>query len=121
MASFFDVDQKLFPCPICLESRPVSLSKKGKPYIVCNKCGVQLFVRNNSGIRQLESMIDKAESHGTMAEKLDLEERYRRECPKCRNKFWVRDDLIATSILNGKFLGYRCPECNEVAGKEQAR
>ena len=35
----------VFPCPVCLDPREVKLTKKKKPYITCDPCGIQLFVR----------------------------------------------------------------------------
>jgi len=40
----------MFRCPICGELLSVKRSKRDKPYIVCNECGVQMFVRYKKGI-----------------------------------------------------------------------
>lgn len=50
----FDIELKpFFVCPLCNESVRVKQSKKGLPYIICNDCGVQMFVRYEKGIRRL--------------------------------------------------------------------
>lgn len=46
-----------FPCPICREPRDIRLSKTDRPYLVCDGCGVQLFVRGDTGIRRLRSIL----------------------------------------------------------------
>jgi chaperonin cofactor prefoldin len=53
------------PCLLCgrkLEKR--TSRKNGKPYFVCDPCGIQLFVRRKQGIQRLEQFFknaDKAE------------------------------------------------------------
>ena len=44
---------KKFPCPICGEKLDIRTDKKEKPYMVCEPCGVQVFVRNRRGIEKL--------------------------------------------------------------------
>jgi len=46
---------RFFPCPVCGNARDVRASKNGKPYIVCQSCGVQMFVRYAAGIARFES------------------------------------------------------------------
>lgn len=43
-----------YDCPLCGESQRVMLSKKGKPYITCNSCGLQMFIRYLEGIERLK-------------------------------------------------------------------
>lgn len=45
-----------FPCLLCGEGLPILASKRGKPYFVCNSCGVQVFVRGKTGISKLREM-----------------------------------------------------------------
>jgi len=35
--------QRWFPCPICTELREVRITKKKKPYVTCDPCGIQFF------------------------------------------------------------------------------
>ena len=46
-----------FPCPICGTSLDVRLSKKGRPYLTCDACGMQLFVRTDEGVRRFEKLV----------------------------------------------------------------
>ncbi len=110
-----------FPCPICGEGLEVRESKKRKPYLVCDRCGVQMFVRSETGIRKFRELVEKAESRNIWERLAELEQRYRVKCPKCRKEFWVAEDLIVTSWFSGEFIGYRCPEedCDGVAKSEE--
>ena len=54
---------KQFICPICMENRDLRFDKHGKPYIVCDPCGVQLFIRGKDGIRKLESLLVQNEDY----------------------------------------------------------
>jgi predicted RNA-binding Zn-ribbon protein involved in translation (DUF1610 family) len=38
-------EKRMFPCPICGVATDVRITKKDKPYITCDPCGVQVFVR----------------------------------------------------------------------------
>ncbi len=46
-----------FPCPVCQEIREVEYTKKSKPYLKCNNCFVQLFVRGKEGIKKFKHLI----------------------------------------------------------------
>lgn len=46
-----------FPCPICHEPETVQIDARGAPYVACGDCGVQLFIRSDSGADRLESLI----------------------------------------------------------------
>lgn len=108
--------KRLFPCPICGEGLDVRETKKGKPYVVCNGCGMQMFVRVGSGIRKFERLVAEAEMRNTWERHTELERRYRKKCPKCGKEFWVSAELIETSWLDGRFAGFRCPneDCGEI-------
>jgi ssDNA-binding Zn-finger/Zn-ribbon topoisomerase 1 len=99
-----------FPCPLCGQGLDVRQTKKKKPYVICDACGVQLFVRSKAGMRSFEHLVSDAEQHNIWKRLDDLQARYRRKCPKCRKDFWIVPDLINTSWMDGTFGGYRCPE-----------
>jgi len=40
------------PCPGCGASTPVKTGKSGKPYIRCDDCGIDVFVRGAKGVRK---------------------------------------------------------------------
>lgn len=53
-----DLVEREFPCPLCGAGLPILASKRRKPYFVCNRCGVQVFVRGKVGIFKLKQMAD---------------------------------------------------------------
>ncbi len=103
-----------FPCPPCMRALDVRETKKKKPYVVCDPCGLQLFVRNETGMRRFDQLVSDAEQRDIWKRLEELQQRYQRKCPECGNKFWLTPDQIKTSWLDGSFVGYRCPEsgCN---------
>lgn len=111
-----------FPCPLCSASLDVRETKKGKPYVVCDPCGVQLFVRGASGIQRFESQIARGEKGNAFERLAEMERRYRKKCPKCGRAFWVNPDLAQTSWFDGELTGYKCPEkgCTGVVKPESA-
>lgn len=111
-----------FPCPLCTTGLDVRQSKKGKPYVVCDPCGVQVFVRLPQGIQRFEQLVDQANGKGAMERLKEMESRYRKKCPECGQEFWIEPGKIATSWFDGKFEGYRCPAkgCKGVADVETA-
>ena len=108
---------RLFPCCVCGEAREVRTTKKGKPYLICDPCGVQMFVRVETGIRRFEQLVADADRNNIWKRLADLQQRYELHCPRCGKKFWLTTVLIKTSWMNGKFEGYRCPdsECDGIA------
>lgn len=101
-----------FPCPVCSCPRDVKLTKKGKPYITCDPCGIQLFIRGPAGIAELNCLIEQGEREGLSARIREMERRYRLACPKCGCKFWAERKLVKTSVLDGSFKGFSCPQKN---------
>jgi phage shock protein A len=61
--------------------------------------------KSQSSIRALEQRIS------------ELEELTLRSCPECGEKFQIREELIKTSWLDGRFQGFYCPKngCKGVA------
>jgi DNA-directed RNA polymerase subunit M/transcription elongation factor TFIIS len=110
-----------FPCPLCLTGLNVRESKKGKPYLVCDPCGVQMFVRAEPGIRRLTQLVADPDTQGILERLKAREAEYRKQCPKCGHKFWVTENLTETSWFNGKLTGYKCPECGEIVKSEIAK
>ena len=112
-----------FPCPVCSGALGVRQSKKHKPYVVCDSCGVQMFIRNRPGIRRFEELVARAEDGNALDRIAKLERRYLRECPGCGRKFWVEQELVQTDWVNGSFLGFRCPnkDCEEVVPWEKRK
>jgi transcription elongation factor Elf1 len=102
--------KQTFPCPICTELREVKLTKKKKPYITCDPCGIQLLVRGPAGISSFQRMIDSGTNQGLWTTLKGLEPLYRLKCPACGCRFWIKPNLVKTSMFDGSLRGFRCPE-----------
>ncbi len=50
--------EEFFPCPVCSILLPISTTKNGKPYLTCNDCYVQLFVRGKAGIKKFKTLLE---------------------------------------------------------------
>lgn len=100
----------LFPCPLCGKALDVRQTKKKKPYVICDPCGVQLFIRSKAGMHSFEELVSDAERRNIWKRLDDLQARYQRKCPDCGRGFWIVPDQIKTSWVDGSFEGYRCPE-----------
>ena len=98
-----------FPCPVCSGARQVRLTKKDKPYITCDPCGIQVFVRGPAGIAEFNRLIEQGERDGLPTRLREMERRFRLTCPKCGNKFWIERRLIKTSSFDGSLKGFLCP------------
>ena len=105
-----------FPCPVCTEALEVRESKKGKPYVICDPCGVQMFVRQRGGISAFNDLVERADSEDVWARLRDLAGRYRLKCPKCGREFWIEQELVETDWMDGDFMGFRCPtkDCGKI-------
>jgi len=53
-----DLQGREFPCPLCGMGLEIRLTRKQKPYCVCNSCGNQIFFRGKTGIRRLRELIN---------------------------------------------------------------
>ncbi|MGB6405227.1 MAG: hypothetical protein WBF26_20480 [Candidatus Sulfotelmatobacter sp.] len=102
--------EQRFPCPLCGRGLDVRQTKKKKPYVICDPCGVQLFVRSKAGMNVFEELVSDAAQRNIWKRLDDLQSRYRRKCPECKKEFWIIPDQIKTNWMNGSFEGYRCPE-----------
>jgi DNA-directed RNA polymerase subunit RPC12/RpoP len=47
-----------FPCLVCGTGLEVRLSRKEKPYIVCDSCGIQVFFRGKTGIHRFRELLE---------------------------------------------------------------
>ena len=53
-----ETEKAFIPCFLCGKEVDIRYSKREKPYLVCDPCGVQIFVRGKSGISRLSSLSD---------------------------------------------------------------
>lgn len=102
--------QQFVPCPLCLTRLDVRQSKKRRPYLCCDACGMQMFIRNQAGSRNLDQLIADPAQQSFWTRLSELEARYRKTCPDCGGKFWIEDRLAVMGWLVGKLIGYRCPQ-----------
>lgn len=54
---------KVIPCFLCMEELSQRRDKHGKPYFVCDPCGVQIFVRGRQGIKNLDELFATLREH----------------------------------------------------------
>jgi DNA-directed RNA polymerase subunit RPC12/RpoP len=94
------------------------MTKKDKPYLTCDPCGVQVFIRGPNGIREFSRLLQNTSQEPLLSRLMQMEQRYRLTCPKCGHKFWINPQLLKTSVFDGSMKGFRCPEkgCEGVAG-----
>jgi predicted RNA-binding Zn-ribbon protein involved in translation (DUF1610 family) len=104
--------KRMFPCPVCTDPREVRLTKKSKPYITCDPCGIQVFIRGPAGIAAFDRLVDRASGEDLWTRIKDMERRYRLKCPECGCRFWIEPDLLETSLFDGSLKGFRCPQEN---------
>jgi DNA-directed RNA polymerase subunit RPC12/RpoP len=51
------------PCLLCSQDLEQRRAKNGKPYFVCDPCGMQIFVRGRQGIENLAQLIATLQEH----------------------------------------------------------
>jgi hypothetical protein len=60
-ASSRESTESLFPCPVCRKMIRVRNTKNGKPYLICDGCGVQMFIRGREGIARFKQLLGDTE------------------------------------------------------------
>lgn len=95
-----------FPCPLCQNPLEIKDSKKGKPYLVCEDDGLQMFVRYRRGIRRLTEISERGIS---IFEDFVV-------CNSCEIAVKKSEKNISHPILGAN--GIYCPECGELLLKE---
>jgi transcription elongation factor Elf1 len=103
--------KRLFPCPVCTERQEVRITKKKKPYITCDPCGIQVFIRGPAGIAAFNRLIDRAEDNDLWTRLAEMERRYHLKCAKCGTRFWAELERVKTSLFDGSLQGFACPKC----------
>lgn len=110
-----------FACPVCAHTLDVRLTKKSKPYVTCDACGVQLFIRGPKGIEEFKRLIARGTRDGILDRLREMEQRYRLHCPDCGCMFWIERRLIKTSGFDGSLKGFQCPNCKGIVPWEGKR
>ena len=54
---------QFLPCLLCVAKLEKRTDKNGKPYFVCNPCGIQFFIRRQHGIALLEKLLRNIEKN----------------------------------------------------------
>jgi len=108
---------QMFPCPVCTTPRGVRITKKKKPYITCDPCGIQLFVRGPAGVAAFDRLVERGNSEGLWTRIAEMERRFHPKCPKCGAQFWIEPELVKTSSWDGSLTGFKCPrkDCGGIA------
>ncbi len=101
--------KKRFPCTVCLRPFEVRQSKKSKPYVICEPCGVQMFVRLGEGIQAFSKLVEKSDQEDIWTRFRTLVDRYQKTCPECGQEFWIEPCLVQTDWFDGSLVGFRCP------------
>ena len=104
--------EQMFPCPVCTQPREIKLTKKKKPYVVCDPCGIQVFIRGPAGIATFNRLVERGSGEDLWTRIAEMERRYRLKCPECGCRFWIEPELVKTSIFDGSLQGFRCPQKN---------
>ena len=109
--------KRLFPCPVCTEPREVRVTKKDKPYLVCDPCGIQVFIRGPAGIEEFNRLTERVSREGLISRMEETDAHYRLACPECGCKFWIEPELVRTSRFDGSLKGFQCPkkDCGGIA------
>jgi ssDNA-binding Zn-finger/Zn-ribbon topoisomerase 1 len=102
----------MFPCPVCTQPLEIKLTKKKKPYVVCDPCGIQVFIRGPAGIATFNRLVERGSGEDLWTRIAEMEQRYRLKCPECGCRFWIEPELVKTSIFDGSLQGFRCPQKN---------
>jgi len=113
----------MFPCPVCTQVREVRITKKDKPYLICDPCGVQVFVRGPAGIEEFRRLLQHTNTESLLTRLREMERLYRLTCPQCGHPFWPEPKLIKTSVFDGGLKGFRCPKknCDAIVPWEQTQ
>lgn len=113
--------KQMFPCPVCTQPREVRVTKKDKPYLVCDTCGIQLFIRGPAGVEEFKRLLRHTNNDGLLTRLTEMEQRYRLTCPDCGCQFWAEPKLLKTSVFDGGLKGFRCPKksCDAIVPWEQ--
>ena len=99
----------MFPCPLCQRSLEIRETKKKKPCITCESCGVQIFVRYRTGILRLEELSRR---------KISLMDNYV-VCQECRIAVEKCSENSSDPLFGAS--GIYCPVCDELLLKKKTK
>ena len=96
-----DLTNITLPCPTCRRELQPRMSKKQKPYFVCEFCGVQIFFRLTEGIERLQASL----GHSVCGDDFVL-------CRSCQVAVRKSKDKVSKPLFEGP--GIYCPQCGEL-------
>jgi DNA-directed RNA polymerase subunit M/transcription elongation factor TFIIS len=129
------------PCPLCGVQLDIRESVKSKPYVVCDPCGMQMFIRKETGINALKRILasefppsnptedklrEKVQSLETqlvqIGQKYEVAKNAHTELTQTKNRLREKDQAITKSKSRIQALQERiselensafriCPEC----------
>lgn len=97
------------PCPTCHRELEHRMSKKQKPYFVCEPCGVQIFFRLQEGIERLEAALPRSITGDDFV-----------LCRRCQVAVRKSKDQMSRAMLFGGVSGIHCPRCGSLLLKADA-
>jgi len=99
----------MFRCPLCQRSLEIRETKKEKPYLTCDHCGLQMFVRYRKGIQRLEELSRK---------NVSFMDNYI-VCHGCR----IAVEKCSENVSEPFFVssGIYCPVCDELLLKKETK
>lgn len=60
LSNYLDIlNERSFPCPLCDQELDIRIDKNEKPYVVCDDCQAQFFIRGENGIERLCEVVDR--------------------------------------------------------------
>jgi hypothetical protein len=87
---------QFLPCLLCTAKLEKRIDKNGKPYFVCNPCGIQFFIRRQHGIDLLEKLIRDCQKNEIPFKQQNSElEPHRLLCPTGCKGTWHRNRRMA--------------------------
>lgn len=92
--------ERWFPCPLCGVGLPVKADRRGRPYVICEDCGLQLFVRTLSGAERLFAICGSG--YAVLPDWF--------VCSRCRRV-----------AVHSKEEKVKCPVCGRVIARRPAR
>src|SRR5262245_40805535 len=97
------------PCVTCHRELEQRMSKKQKPYFVCESCGVQIFFRLREGIERLEDSVHNVITGDDFV-----------LCVSCQVAVRKGKAQMSRGPLFGGKADIHCPKCNDLLLKASA-
>src|SRR5579872_2144532 len=104
-------ERSFLPCILCSEKLRLRIAKTGKPYFVCESCGIQLFIRRNAGIEKLKQILNRVNTKQKLLETLSLDflafQSRLEEIEKLRQQLKIIEEKIRIIFADEKDLQIR--------------